>query len=172
MLIWPVGNNLAALVTSPAKVIAIRRPLRQQESHELPAGPNELWVADIAYIAIATGFVYLAPILDAWSRRVAGYAVKARFTGSKFAQICGDETPRAEPLLGEAQSPRRRRGARRLVQHSSWNRHWTLAPTRSPLGLRLLDNLGCVLNCVVARPAPSLQSTRARFPHPPERTEP
>jgi putative transposase len=38
-------------------------------------GPNQLWVADITYIAIATGFVYLAAILDAWSRRVVGYAL-------------------------------------------------------------------------------------------------
>ena len=37
--------------------------------------PNQLWVADITYIAIATGFVYLAAILDAWSRRVVGYAI-------------------------------------------------------------------------------------------------
>jgi putative transposase len=35
--------------------------------------PNQLWIADITYIAIATGFVYLAAILDAWSRRVVGY---------------------------------------------------------------------------------------------------
>ncbi len=28
-------------------------------------GPNQLWVADITYIAITTGFVYLAVILDA-----------------------------------------------------------------------------------------------------------
>src|SRR5262249_60531746 len=28
-------------------------------------GPNQLWVADITYIAIATGFVYLAAVLDA-----------------------------------------------------------------------------------------------------------
>jgi len=39
------------------------------------SGPNQLWVADITYIAIATGFVYLAAILDAWSRRVVGYAI-------------------------------------------------------------------------------------------------
>ena len=30
------------------------------------------------YIAIATGFVYLAAILDAWSRRVVGYAIGKR----------------------------------------------------------------------------------------------
>jgi hypothetical protein len=39
------------------------------------AGPNPLWVADITYIAITGGFVYLAAILDAWSRRVVGYAI-------------------------------------------------------------------------------------------------
>jgi len=38
-------------------------------------GPNQLWVADITYIAIAAGFVYLAAILGAWSRRVVGYAI-------------------------------------------------------------------------------------------------
>jgi putative transposase len=43
-----------------------------------PTGPNELWVADITYIAIAAGFVYLAAILDAWSRRVVGYAIGRR----------------------------------------------------------------------------------------------
>ena len=32
-------------------------------------------MADITDIAIATGFVYLAAILDAWSRRVVGYAI-------------------------------------------------------------------------------------------------
>ncbi len=41
----------------------------------VPEGPNQLWVADITYVAIAAGFVYLAVILDAWSRRVVGYAI-------------------------------------------------------------------------------------------------
>ena len=38
-------------------------------------GPDRLWVADLTYIAIATGFVYVAVILDAWSRRVVGYTI-------------------------------------------------------------------------------------------------
>jgi putative transposase len=38
-------------------------------------GPNQLWVADITYVAIMNSFVYLAVILDAWSRRVVGYAI-------------------------------------------------------------------------------------------------
>jgi len=38
-------------------------------------GPNQLWVTDLTYISVTTGFVYLAAILDAWSRRVVGYAI-------------------------------------------------------------------------------------------------
>lgn len=38
---------------------------------------NQVWLSDITYIRIRTGFVYLAAILDACSRRVIGYAVSA-----------------------------------------------------------------------------------------------
>ena len=46
--------------------------------HDSPIFPNlsrGMTVDDLTYIAIATGFVYLAAILDAWSRRVVGYAI-------------------------------------------------------------------------------------------------
>jgi putative transposase len=36
---------------------------------------NQLWVADITYIRLDTEFVYLAVILDAFSRRVIGWAL-------------------------------------------------------------------------------------------------
>jgi putative transposase len=38
-------------------------------------GPDQLWVGDITYVAIATGFVYLSVVLDAWSRRVVGHVI-------------------------------------------------------------------------------------------------
>jgi putative transposase len=38
-------------------------------------GPNQLWLADITYVTILAGFVYVGVILDAWSRRVVGYAI-------------------------------------------------------------------------------------------------
>jgi putative transposase len=38
-------------------------------------GPDQLWVADITYVGVVAGFVYVAVILDAWSRRVVGYAI-------------------------------------------------------------------------------------------------
>ena len=37
--------------------------------------PNEVWVADITYIRILTGFFYLAVILDLFSRKVIGWAL-------------------------------------------------------------------------------------------------
>jgi transposase InsO family protein len=42
-----------------------------------PTGIDQLWVADLTYIALARGFVYLAAILDAFSRRVIGWALGA-----------------------------------------------------------------------------------------------
>jgi transposase InsO family protein len=37
--------------------------------------PNQLWIADITYIRLRTEFVYLAVILDAYSRKVVGWAL-------------------------------------------------------------------------------------------------
>ena len=39
------------------------------------SGPDRLWVADITYIPTWAGFLYLAVVLDAWSRRVVGWAM-------------------------------------------------------------------------------------------------
>jgi len=39
------------------------------------AAPNRLWVADITYVPTAAGFLYLAVVLDAWSRRIVGWAM-------------------------------------------------------------------------------------------------
>jgi transposase InsO family protein len=41
----------------------------------IPTAINELWVADITYIRLRTEFVYLAVVLDAFSRRVIGWAL-------------------------------------------------------------------------------------------------
>jgi putative transposase len=40
-----------------------------------PTAPNQLWRADITYIRLRESFVYLAVILDAYSRRVVGWAL-------------------------------------------------------------------------------------------------
>jgi putative transposase len=64
----------------------------------VPSGPDQLWVADLTYIRILTGFVYLAVILDAWSRRVVGWAISRRIDADLAlaaleAAIAGREPP-------------------------------------------------------------------------------
>jgi transposase InsO family protein len=38
-------------------------------------GPNQLWVADVTYVPTGEGWLYLATVLDAWSRRIVGWAM-------------------------------------------------------------------------------------------------
>jgi putative transposase len=41
----------------------------------VPTGVDQIWVADITYVRLSEGFVYLAAILDAFSRKVVGWAI-------------------------------------------------------------------------------------------------
>ena len=41
---------------------------------------NRLWVADMTYVPTWAGFIYLAVVLDAWSRRVVGWAIGETMT--------------------------------------------------------------------------------------------
>lgn len=41
---------------------------------------NQIWVADITYIWTAEGWLYLAAILDLYSRRIVGWSLKERLT--------------------------------------------------------------------------------------------
>src|SRR6202451_733843 len=45
------------------------------ERNFMAPGANRLWVADITYIPTWAGFLYLAVVLDAWSRRIVGWAM-------------------------------------------------------------------------------------------------
>lgn len=39
-----------------------------------PTGPNQIWVADLTYVRTMEGWLYVAVMLDLWSRRVVGWA--------------------------------------------------------------------------------------------------
>jgi putative transposase len=47
------------------------------ERNFVAPAPNRLWVADITYIPTCVGFLYLAVVLDAFSRRIVGWAMEA-----------------------------------------------------------------------------------------------
>ncbi len=61
-----------------------RTTIRSKESRQAPdlvdrdftaEGPDRLWVADITYIPTWSGFLYLAVVMDAWSRRIVGWSM-------------------------------------------------------------------------------------------------
>lgn len=43
-------------------------------THPAPTGPNQIWVADLTYVATAAGWLYVAVIMDLYSRRIIGWA--------------------------------------------------------------------------------------------------
>jgi putative transposase len=51
-----------------------------------PTGPDQIWVADITYIRLREGFVYLAIVLDAFSRKVVGWAIDDHLRASLAMQ--------------------------------------------------------------------------------------
>ncbi len=60
--------------------------------------PNQLWVADITYVPTAAGFLYLAVVLDAWSRKVVGWAManhlRAELVLNALEMAVGQRRPR------------------------------------------------------------------------------
>src|SRR5262245_29283168 len=53
------------------------RPARDLVDRDFTAnGPNKLWVADITYVPTFDGHLYLAVVLDAWSRRIVGWSMQ------------------------------------------------------------------------------------------------
>ena len=56
---------------------AKRRPAPDLVDRDFTAsGANQLWVADITYIPTWGGFLYLAVVLDVWSRRIVGWCMR------------------------------------------------------------------------------------------------
>ena len=66
------------------KTPTTRRDPRQRPAPDLvnrrfeASGPNELWVADITELPTLAGRMYLAVVLDVWSRKVVGWALSTR----------------------------------------------------------------------------------------------
>ena len=75
------------------------------------AGPNRLWVADITYVPTAAGFLYLAVVLDAFSRRIVGWAMTNHL--------------RSELVLDALEMAIAQRRPRNVIHHSDQGSQYT-----------------------------------------------
>ena len=75
------------------------------------AGPNRLWVADISYIPTWSGFLFLAVVVDVWSRRVVGWSIASHL--------------RTELVLDALDMAIRRRRPVEVIHHSDHGGQYT-----------------------------------------------
>lgn len=91
---WHCGRKRVARLMREAHLRSVRQVKRRQlmtdSCHRYPVAanvlnrdfqaqlPNQKWVADITFIATQAGWLYLAVVLDLFSRRVVGWAMSAR----------------------------------------------------------------------------------------------
>ena len=91
----PIGRKRVARLMRAAGLVGVTRRRYHHTTRRDPAarpapdlvdrsfeaaGPNQLWVADITYIPTHAGFLYLAVVLDVWSRKIVGWAMSSRLT--------------------------------------------------------------------------------------------
>ena len=101
-----VGRNRVARLMRAAGIEGVsrrrRRKTTRRAAEDQPAadlvnrdfsatGPDELWVADITYVPTQAGFLYLAVVVDAWSRRVVGWSMATHLrtpsdTGTRWSR--------------------------------------------------------------------------------------
>jgi putative transposase len=74
-------------------------------------GPNQLWVADMTYVPTWMGFLYLAVVIDVWSRRVVGWAMSERMT--------------ADLVLGALNMALEQRKPQSVIHHSDQGSQYT-----------------------------------------------
>jgi len=86
---WQVGAHRVYRIMREDNLLCLRRRkfvITTNSDHDRPVYPNraremvltginQLWIADITYIRLEVEFVYLAVVLDAYSRRVIGWAL-------------------------------------------------------------------------------------------------
>ena len=105
--------------------------------------PNEKWCADITYIATREGWLYLAIIIDLYSRMIVGWAIN-------------DDLSRHLVLAALRMATRRRRPGPGLIHHSDRGSQYASADYQRMLaGWQMLPSMSGVGNCYDNAPAES-----------------
>ena len=129
-----VGRKRVARLMKEANIVGVHRRRRVTTTRRDPAkqaapdlverrfhtdGPDRIWVADITYVPTQAGFLYLAVVIDLWSRKVVGWSMRTDLT-----------TPLVTDALDMAITQRQPDG---VIHHSDrgsqtgfnrWSQHW------------------------------------------------
>ena len=73
LLAPPIPRRRSWVVAEPDAITGSWYPNLRADC--LPTGPDQLWVADMTYLRVGAEAAFLAILLDAWSRKVIGYAL-------------------------------------------------------------------------------------------------
>jgi putative transposase len=65
-----------------------------------PSGPNQLWVADIKYVRSWQGWLYLAAVVDCYSRRVIGWSMRTDLEAELVVDALEMAVARRRPAVG------------------------------------------------------------------------
>jgi len=111
---WAVNHKRVYRLMREDNLLCLRRRkfvVTTDSDHGLPVYPNlaralvitgldQLWVADLTYIRLELEFVYLAVILDAFSRRVIGWALDRTLEAALTLQALRQALVRRRPTPG------------------------------------------------------------------------
>lgn len=97
------------------------------------ARPNEKWVADFTYVDTAAGWLYLALVLDVFSRRIVGWAMASQMDTTLVEQALRMALSRRQPTAGELlhHSDRGSQYASRSYQELLAAHHITVSMSRT-----------------------------------------
>jgi len=101
-------------------------PIAPNRLAQVPAasGPDQIWVADITYVRTAAGWVYVAAVLDLYSRRVVGWALGDQINTALVLMALSMALTHRQPPAGLIFH------SDRGVQYASADYRWALAQAR------------------------------------------
>ena len=111
---WQVNHKRVLRLMRVDNLLCVRRRkfiLTTDSQHGLPIYPNmcegmvltgidQLWLADITYLRLRTEFVYLAVVLDAYSRRCLGWALRRSLEAELVLAALGMALKQRRPRPG------------------------------------------------------------------------
>jgi putative transposase len=119
----------------PKTTVAAGRAEPNRISNLLPERPDQIWVSDITYVATAEGWLYLAVILDLFSRRVLGWKLDDRLDAGLVHQALQNALILRQPQAG-------------LYFHSDRGCQYTSHLVRKPLEvIQAIPSMSGVGNC-------------------------